>query len=154
MPKSRRRGDNYELWRSFAITYKTVQKAVDQNLAPLGIRSQEMRVLFTLNQLGASPMSLIAEEQLMTQASITGIVDDLEARGFVERLRSTEDRRVINVGLTKMGKDILERGLAWHRKFIDKTMSDLTETEAAELSSTLEKLRGAVTSIAPHVKLY
>jgi DNA-binding MarR family transcriptional regulator len=129
----------------FAKAYKTMNKAVDKNLEPIGMRVQELRLLVTLDRSGAVPMSVLAEEQVMTQASITGIVDELEERGLVERIRSKEDRRVINVGITGKGKDALEKGLARHREFIDEIMSDLTEKEAEELSSVMEKLREAAT---------
>jgi MarR family transcriptional regulator, 2-MHQ and catechol-resistance regulon repressor len=146
MSKTKKR-DNYELWRTFVNTYKTLHRAVDRNLEPVGMRIQEMRLLFTLNNLGAVPMSVLAEEQVTTQASITGIVDDLEERGLVERIRSTEDRRVINVGITKKGKDALEKGLDSHREFIDKIMSVLTDREAEELSFVMNKLREAESKI-------
>jgi DNA-binding MarR family transcriptional regulator len=135
--------DNHELWRTFVKAYRILDKAVDRNLESVGMRIQELRLLFTLDRLGALPMSVLAEEQVTTQASITGLVDDLEERGLVERVRSKEDRRVINVGITRKGKDALEKGLARHREFIDDIMSDLTDREAEELSSVMGKLREA-----------
>jgi MarR family transcriptional regulator, 2-MHQ and catechol-resistance regulon repressor len=144
MSKSRRR-DNIELWRNFMKAYKTVHKAVDRNLEQAGMRIEELRLLFTLDRLGAVPMSVLAEEQVTTQASITGLVDDLEGRGLVERIRSTEDRRVINVKITKKGKDALEKGVGCHRQFIDRILSDFTDREAQELFSVMERLRRAAT---------
>jgi MarR family 2-MHQ and catechol resistance regulon transcriptional repressor len=144
-PKVKR--DNHELWRAFVNTYKTLHRAVDKNLEPVGMRTQEMRLLFTLKRLGDSPMSVLADEQVVTQASITGIVDDLEGRGMVERRRSTEDRRVVNVGITRKGRDALEHALVRHREYIDELMSDLTDNEAGELSAVMEKLRSAASRV-------
>lgn len=140
--------DNYEIWRSFAITYKTIHRAIDKNLEPLGIRVQEMRILATLGRMGSVPMSVLADEQVVTQASITGLVDDLEGRGLVERMRSVEDRRVINIGLTKKGRAELDKGMTRHRRFIDSLLSGLTDSEAQELFSLTGKLYQSTSGFA------
>jgi DNA-binding MarR family transcriptional regulator len=146
LSKSKKR-DNYELWRTFVKAYKTLHRAVDKNLEPVGMRIQELRLLFTLDHLGAVPMSVLAEEQVTTQASITGLVDDLEERSLVERIRSKDDRRVINVGITRKGKEALEKGLALHKEFVDNILSDLTDREAEQLASVMEKLREAPSKV-------
>lgn len=138
---ARKKRDNYELWREFADTYKLVHRAVDRNLGATGMRVVEIRLLKALGRLGAVPMSVLAEEQLTTQASVTGLVDDLEAKGLVQRERSTEDRRVINIAITEEGKRAMEQGLRRHRDFIDRVLGGLDEREAAELSAVLERLR-------------
>jgi len=38
------------------------------------------------------------------KASSTAVLDDLEARGFIQRVRNSEDRRVVNLQLTAAGK--------------------------------------------------
>jgi DNA-binding MarR family transcriptional regulator len=49
--------------------------------------------------------SEIAEATLITKGGITGILDRLEARGFVRRAASRDDRRSIRIELTEKGVD-------------------------------------------------
>jgi MarR family 2-MHQ and catechol resistance regulon transcriptional repressor len=49
--------------------------------------------------------SEIAEATLITKGGITGILDRLEARGFVQRVASRDDRRSIRIELTEKGVD-------------------------------------------------
>jgi MarR family transcriptional regulator, 2-MHQ and catechol-resistance regulon repressor len=138
---SRVRRDNYELWHEFVDTYKLVRTAVDRNLESIGMRVTEIRMLKMLSRAGPTPMTALAEEQLTTQASMTAQVDDLERKGMVERTRSKEDRRVVNVAITRKGEDALEEGLRRHKDFVDRVFGGLSEKEAAEFSLAMRRLR-------------
>jgi len=52
---------------------------------------------------GPRRMSDLAQIARTSQASLTGIVGRLEERGFVVRVRSEQDRRVVDVELTEAG---------------------------------------------------
>jgi MarR family 2-MHQ and catechol resistance regulon transcriptional repressor len=44
---------------------------------------------------------------VLSRVSITAIVDNLESRGLVERKRIKEDRRLIFIGITQAGREVL-----------------------------------------------
>lgn len=72
--------------------------------------------------------------------ALTRLIDQLEARGLVERERSREDRRAVQLRLTAAGFDTLAALLP---KVVDKlnfAMRDFTRAEASELSRLLSKL--------------
>jgi MarR family 2-MHQ and catechol resistance regulon transcriptional repressor len=84
---------------SFLIT-----NGVNRPYLKLGMNLSEVDVLAVLARSGAGlSCSEIAETTLITKGGITGILDRLAARGFVERLASREDRRSIRVQLTEKG---------------------------------------------------
>jgi DNA-binding MarR family transcriptional regulator len=60
------------------------------------------------------PMNSLAEVLLCDASNVTGIVDKLEARGFIARQAAPEDRRVKMLVLTTKGQEL-------RRKFIDRT---------------------------------
>jgi len=66
-----------------------------------------LHVLMLLADDGPQPMRALAETLDVSQASMTGIVDRMEQRGLVERHRDDDDRRVIRVGLSDAGRQIL-----------------------------------------------
>jgi MarR family transcriptional regulator, 2-MHQ and catechol-resistance regulon repressor len=70
----------------------------------LGMNLSEVDVLGALARSEAGlNCSEIAETTLITKGGITGVLDRLEVRGFVERLPSREDRRSIRIQLTEKG---------------------------------------------------
>ena len=71
--------------------------------------------------------SEIAEMTLITKGGITGILDRLEARGFVQRLPSREDRRSIRIHLT-------EKGVEFCRELFAKLVNDDEEIFAKALN--------------------
>jgi DNA-binding MarR family transcriptional regulator len=53
--------------------------------------------------------SEIAERTLLTKDGITGILDRLEAKGLVKRIRSRDDRRGVLVGLSAKGGELFRK---------------------------------------------
>ena len=72
--------------------------------------------------------------------ALTRLIDQLEARGLVQRERSREDRRAVQLRLTDAGLATLSSLLP---KVVDKlnfTLRDFTRAEATELNRLLTKL--------------
>lgn len=89
---------------------------------------------------GARRMSDLAECAQTSQASLTGIVDRLEDRGLVERVRSVEDRRVVEVSLTEAGAAELSQSRAGFAVRLEHVLSPLSAEERAVFLGLLRKL--------------
>ncbi len=87
---------------------KASQSAVrywGQQVAPLGVTAvQAMTLMFLLD---ADPMTSrdLGEKTQLDSATLTGIIDRLEAQGLVVRREHPDDRRAILVALTGPGKE-------------------------------------------------
>jgi len=68
----------------------------------------QLNSLLTLYEYGPLPPSQIANHIMVKSSTVTGIVDRLEQKGLVERLRNSPDRRVITIQLTESGKKLAE----------------------------------------------
>src|SRR5829696_724650 len=100
-----------------------------------------LQVLFTLDTEGPLPMRHLAEAMDVSQASATGIVDRMEQRGLVERLRDDEDRRVVRVGLTELGRTTIGGFASERRERIGEILDDLTDEELAGFLIGLRGMR-------------
>lgn len=96
-----------------------------------GLQRQQYWVLGALSH-GPRRMSELAETSQTSQTSLTGIVDRLEERGLVERVRSDADRRVVEVRLTKSGAELIAHAHAAMRDRLEELLSPLSETDRAE----------------------
>jgi DNA-binding MarR family transcriptional regulator len=98
-----------------------------------------LQVLFTLDSEGPLPMSRLADAMDVSQASATGIVDRMEQRGLVERLRDDADRRVVRVALAAGGRQTLGVMASERRDHLAQIIDQLTDHE---LEGFLAGLRG------------
>ncbi|MGC2304797.1 MarR family winged helix-turn-helix transcriptional regulator [Candidatus Binatus sp.] len=94
----------------------------------LGMNLSEVDVLSALARSEAGlNCSEIADATLITKGGITGVLDRLEARGFVQRLPSREDRRSIRIQLT-------EKGVGFCRELFEELADDNQEIFAKALN--------------------
>lgn len=78
--------------------------AVDRELEPQGLTSAQWVPLLKLH-MGAGPtVAELARDCQQDAGGMTRMLDRLEAKGLVRRVRSGEDRRVVNVELTDEGR--------------------------------------------------
>jgi DNA-binding MarR family transcriptional regulator len=90
-------------------TADAVTRAVAVAIEPHGITSQQFNVLRILR--GAQPDPLptleIAERMIERTPGITRLLDRLEAKALVSRVRCPTDRRQVHCRITKAGLDVL-----------------------------------------------
>lgn len=77
----------------------------------------------------------------VTLATLTVACDKLEAKGLIRRMRSIEDRRVVNVALTAKGRAAYEYHKAFHERMIASVLDTLSPEQTAILAQSLEKLQ-------------
>jgi DNA-binding MarR family transcriptional regulator len=103
-----------------------------------GLQRQQFWVLGALSE-GPRRMSDLAACSQTSQASLTGIVDRLEERGLVLRVRTPEDRRVVEVALTEQGREEMRRAHAGMLERLDRVLAPLTADEQREFMRLVSK---------------
>ena len=78
---------------------------VDRELAEIGLSDAQWKPLFMLVQERASTVAELARECAMDPGSMTRLLDRLEAKGLLQRVRSTDDRRVVRLEITPAGRE-------------------------------------------------
>ena len=139
--------DEVQLWRSLADGWKRVQRSAEKNLTRADLTVAELRILRLLGEQGSLPMHRFCPETMLSQPTITGIIDKLEERGLVARVRSKEDRREVLIAITAKGSDAYARGLETHREFVKKALLALSSDEVDTLASLLKRLADASDSL-------
>jgi len=130
-----------------ADCWKRVQRSAEKNLTRADLSVAELRILRLLREQGSLPMHRFCPETMLSQPTITGIIDKLEERGLVERVRSTEDRREVLIAITPRGNDAYAKGIDVHREFVRKALLVLNPDEVDALVSLLKRLADASDSL-------
>ncbi|MCZ8341679.1 MAG: MarR family transcriptional regulator [Leptospira sp.] len=104
------------------------------------ISESQFGVLETLYHLGPLCQKELGGKILKSTGNITLVIDNLEKRNLVERVRGVEDRRYITVHLTTNGKKLIEQIFPDHVKRITNEFSNLTPEEQELLAKLCKKL--------------
>jgi len=102
-----------------------------------------LNVLILLEATGPLPMNRLADALDISVASVTGVVDRMEARGLVERRRDAEDRRVILVHTAEGGRRLFAEIDQKRRQGLGKLLSGLSDAELTGLLAGHRALRAA-----------
>lgn len=86
-------------------------------------------------------LSELAEYQGVSLPTMSGSISRLEARGWVQRERSTDDRRVVMIALTPKGYQRLAQMQHQAEKFLAGQLEKLDPTERETLSTGLTVLQ-------------
>ncbi|RYX97393.1 MAG: MarR family transcriptional regulator [Comamonadaceae bacterium] len=83
----------------------SVSHQVSRELEPSGLTNAQWVPMFKLYLGHASTVAELARGCQLDAGSMTRLLDRLEAKGLCNRVRSSEDRRVVNIELTPDGRE-------------------------------------------------
>lgn len=84
----------------------------DRELAPTGLNMAQWRSMAIIRRIDGCTMSLLARYSTIDRTTLTRSVDQLVARGLVERWTPERDRRQVNLALTEQGEAAFEQAAA------------------------------------------
>ena len=93
------------------------------------IGTNKVHALVALRDHGVLTQKELARILMVTPGAITGITDDLEKRGLLEKAYSTTDKRTIHLSITDQGKEELEHTLATASIYVAEMCQILTNEE-------------------------
>jgi DNA-binding MarR family transcriptional regulator len=99
--------DNYRVGESVGYLIKrvmaVVSTALDQELSGYDITYQQFSILMILSDTGCSTAADLARITCGDTGAMTRMLDRLEAKDVIRRVRSSADRRIVNIELTEAG---------------------------------------------------
>lgn len=105
-----------------------------------GLTIPQIMVLRSIEELGDVTVRRISDSVSLSQATVTTILNRLEDRKLVERVRAQRDKRIVNARLTEKGQDILKTTPPLlHEKFISE-FEALESWEQTQVLSSLQRI--------------
>ena len=83
-----------------------VGQAVARELEPNGLTNAQWMPLLKLFKSGGMPVAELARECELDAGAMTRLLDRMEAKDLCRRVRSLDDRRVVNLELTEHGRQV------------------------------------------------
>lgn len=104
------------------------------------ITNNDMHVIQAIGLDEPKNMSTIARMLSVTVGTLTIAMNSLVKKGYVNRERGVEDRRVVYISLSEKGRKAYLHHEEFHRQMIDSILDDLTAEETESLVKALAKL--------------
>ncbi len=99
--------------------------------------------LVTLHSIAVRQKTSINELSKMVSldaSTLVGIIDRLEAKGYVRRERSAEDRRQVAIHITDAGKSFIASAPSPLQSSLAKSLTRLTPLEQSIIAQSLERI--------------
>ncbi|MER3418443.1 MAG: hypothetical protein C4343_04935 [Chloroflexota bacterium] len=119
-----------------------------ERLRRLGVSMGHLHAMALLERHGRLSMSRLAELLDVSLSNATGLVDRMAERGLVERIRVPDDRRVVVVALTDLGRHLLEELDLLRDDLLARVLVGLEPDHLAALAAAVTRLRDGVRSLA------
>lgn len=104
------------------------------------ITNNDMHVIEAIGPGEGNNMSTLAKKLNITVGSLTTAMNNLVKKGYVERYRSEEDRRVVYVKLTEKGVKAYKHHEEYHHRMTLAIKERLNEDEIPVLFKMLDAL--------------
>lgn len=133
--------NNYE---QVLVALRRVIRATDLHSKRLskhaGLTGPQLLIMRAIRDLGEVTIGTIAEKVSLSQATVTTILDRLEHRKLVYRVRSTLDKRKVHAHLTEEGASILARAPNPLQEDFIKKFQSLHEWEQNMILASLQRV--------------
>src|SRR6201991_1426851 len=135
----------YQLGESVGYLISRVKSTVSnlvtqRSMAELGITSQQGSILFMVASGKCLLAAELAREYGIDASAVTRLIDRLEKRGLLTRVRSSEDRRVVRLALTPEGHAIAAKLPAIFNDVTGKLLCGFSPEETGFLKSLLRRV--------------
>ncbi len=119
-----------------------------ERLLRMGVSMSQLHVMSMLDRHGDMPMSRLAEMIDISLSNATGLIDRMEERGFVERLRVPDDRRVVLVRLTDGGRKLIDDVEVLRAETLRTVLDRLDPDQLGGIARATSDLRDALAAVA------
>jgi MarR family transcriptional regulator, organic hydroperoxide resistance regulator len=127
-------------WVQFVRTFTRIERRLQQALEDHGLTLSQFDVLATLGFEQGITQQELAASLLVTKGNICGLIDRMEANGWVTRKPDPEDRRVNRLFLTECGGTLLRTAIPGQRAVLREILGALDPCEIQILHQLLARL--------------
>jgi DNA-binding MarR family transcriptional regulator len=118
-----------------------------ERLVRRGVSMGHLHLISMLDRHGELAMSRIADLLDVSLSNATGLIDRMAERGLVERARMPDDRRVVLVRVTPLGREILDEIEVLRNDVILKILAHLSPIQLERLAQAIDDLHGAIDAV-------
>ena len=119
---------------------RTIVEAIDRELAPLDISHAQWIVVMLLGDGAASTAAELCKVLIYDPGAMTRLLDRLEKKGVLRRVRTRDDRRTVRLELTAGGKKLYPRIVEALVQVFNRLLHGFSKSEVHQLEDLLKRM--------------
>lgn len=120
--------------------HNLLHRVIDLHACPLGLTANQWRPLLLILHRGIDTPAELARALDVDTGATTRMLDRLEAKGFLQRERVPEDRRVVKLVLTDAGRSVADQILPVIAQTLNIHLNGFSEDEIRMLIALLKRM--------------
>ena len=129
-----------EALKLFRIIFKSANRHFHEIEKVVGIGGASLWALAEIGEADKLTVSKLAGAMSIHQSTASNLIDKLETKGYIIRVRSLDDRRVVYITLTNIGRELLAKAPLPHRGILPDALMRLEPETLIELNNHLTAL--------------
>jgi len=141
--------DDYRMNESAGFLLCMASNAIDRKLAEEvkkkypGLTAAQWKILMLVGNAKCKNAAELANAMNCDMASVTRLLDRLEAKGLIQRRRSTVDRRLVDISVTDRSQELVPRLPEAPVAMMKRMFRDFSKEEIDQLSRFLRRIISA-----------
>ena len=135
---------NYQLVNDYLTSiFNNVLVIEESSLRGSQFKDVSIKEMHTIDVIGSMPNATpsdISKELLVTLGTVTTSLNNLERKGYIERRRSSIDRRVVHLSLTKKGRRLYRLHKRFHNRMVMQVVEGMSSEEKNAMQKGLQNL--------------
>jgi MarR family 2-MHQ and catechol resistance regulon transcriptional repressor len=120
--------------------YQAFEAYSANHVRALGLTPSQFDIIATLGNTPGMTAKDLGQKTLITKGTLTGVVDRLAGRGWVERIAHEHDGRSQIIRLTRAGQALFERVFPAHLAYIGARFAGASTADHRRWQTTLRSL--------------
>jgi len=116
---------------------------LDHELEPLGITSAQYIILIRLSKEDATSASALCRGPSYDPGAMTRMIDRLEKKGLLRRVRRADDRRKVDLELTAEGRAVQPKLIDAIVRVLNRRLRGFSKDEVQQLEGFLQRMLAA-----------
>ncbi|PMJ51890.1 MULTISPECIES: MarR family winged helix-turn-helix transcriptional regulator [Vibrio] len=126
------------------VAIRQIIRAIDLHSKKLskeyGLTGPQLILMRAIQEMGNVTIKELSNQTNVSQATTTTIIDRLELNGYVQRVRSSSDRRKVHANLTEKGQELLNNAPPPLQDNFVKKFQNLEAWEQSLLLSSMQRV--------------
>ncbi len=153
-PDRPKRRDTAHIVRGLRRVVKAIQNFSQEVHRQYGLTGPQLWALKTLEAEGRMAVGRLAEALVVHQSSLSVLIDRLEDRGLVRRVREARDRRVVEVELTRRGAALVADAPDPAQGRLLHGLEAMSLAEVRRIRQSVDRLVEAMEATDLHVQFF
>ena len=132
-------GDHLRNWRNFFTEFFNKVNKDGGKISGFDFSISQFKTMGAFREDTVYSMGELSKNASVTMPTMTEMIDNFERAGIAERIRDSEDRRVVKVRLTAKGKQLRKKFMGKRRNELKNILSNLSKEDRVELMNALAK---------------